>query len=249
MAKNIQKFVAGEYVFHEGDMGREMFIIQEGAVEVLKGLADGEVLLAILGKSDFFGEMALFGNRKRSASIKAKTDCTLLVIEEKTLKKQFSQLPEWFSAMFQVLVNRIRQMDAKIVSQFKLGIEFSILQILYLLIDNEGEKRNDGSVKLSVETAIARMQSILGLSPDMTKQKLREFEFIKLLMFEENKGYIEITDWLGFQQFIQFVYALNEIEKSSQIYEKLPGVPREKIAQFIKLHHVVTRGKESSLTI
>ena len=60
----------GEVIFHQGDPGDEMHIIQSGAVEV-SSMRDGcKVVLTILEKEDFFGEMALIAGEPRSASAK-----------------------------------------------------------------------------------------------------------------------------------------------------------------------------------
>ena len=60
--QQIKKYEPGEYIFREGDTGSEVYIIQSGTVEVVKGLEDSEVVLAALKKGEFFGEMALFGD-------------------------------------------------------------------------------------------------------------------------------------------------------------------------------------------
>ena len=49
----------GEYVFREGDLGTEMFIVHEGQVEITKRIGGEEKQLALLEKGDFFGEMSL----------------------------------------------------------------------------------------------------------------------------------------------------------------------------------------------
>ena len=49
----------GEYVFREGDLGTEMYIINEGKVEILNQVGDEEQILAVLEKGDFFGEMSV----------------------------------------------------------------------------------------------------------------------------------------------------------------------------------------------
>lgn len=87
---NAKKYGPGEYIFREGDTGSEVYIIQSGTVEVIKDLEDAEVILATLKKGDFFGEMALFGDNKRSASIRAKTPTALVIISEPVFRTQFN---------------------------------------------------------------------------------------------------------------------------------------------------------------
>ncbi|OYV91090.1 MAG: hypothetical protein B7Z68_10995 [Acidobacteria bacterium 21-70-11] len=55
----LARFPAGSVIFREGDLGREMFIIQKGHVRISLSVGDHEQEVAVLEKGDFFGEMAL----------------------------------------------------------------------------------------------------------------------------------------------------------------------------------------------
>ena len=61
-------FPAGAVVFEEGDPGSRMYVIQSGAVRVLKRVGAREIELARLGAGEAFGEMALLEGRPRSAT-------------------------------------------------------------------------------------------------------------------------------------------------------------------------------------
>ena len=63
----------GEYVFQEGELGTEMFIIQEGQVEICQAVGSQDRPLAMLEKGDFFGEMSILEDLPRNASARAAT--------------------------------------------------------------------------------------------------------------------------------------------------------------------------------
>jgi CRP/FNR family transcriptional regulator, cyclic AMP receptor protein len=69
-------YVTGEQIFHQGDPGIGMYIIQHGVVSIVQ-MPDNHVL-AELTVGDFFGEIALLNETPRSASAIALTECTLL---------------------------------------------------------------------------------------------------------------------------------------------------------------------------
>jgi len=75
---------AGEYIFQEGDLGTEMYIINEGKVEILNVVGDDEQVLAVLEKGDFFGEMSVLEDLPRAASARALTDIRILQINGST---------------------------------------------------------------------------------------------------------------------------------------------------------------------
>lgn len=75
----------GDYVFEVGDEGKEMYFIVKGDLKVLS--KEGK-LLTVLSDGDFFGEVALFKNEPRNASIQAVGYCDLYILE----KKEFDQV-------------------------------------------------------------------------------------------------------------------------------------------------------------
>ena len=94
-------FPAGEIIIEEGQKGNSLFILKKGVVDILKSITlkvgdsivrDKGRRLARLQAEDgvFFGEMAFMGEEERSATVKAVTDCVVLVVE----KEQFEKLVE-----------------------------------------------------------------------------------------------------------------------------------------------------------
>jgi len=77
---------ADDYVIHEGHAGKSMFLIARGVIRVLKGKGEDEVVLASLLPGDFFGEMALLHDEKRSASCRAVTPCALYELTREDIK-------------------------------------------------------------------------------------------------------------------------------------------------------------------
>lgn len=83
LAKNlpVEQISVGQRVVSEGDPAREMFVVIGGELEVLKRTAlGGEVRVAMLGPSDWFGEMAIVDVQPRSASVRCLAPSVLLRI-------------------------------------------------------------------------------------------------------------------------------------------------------------------------
>lgn len=93
-------FHAGEVIIEEGELSREIYLILEGQVEVIKSLTnDKTTTLTVLRENNYFGEMALLNEHARSATIKAIKPVTLLKISagflhqlDKTEKSTFGSL-------------------------------------------------------------------------------------------------------------------------------------------------------------
>jgi CRP-like cAMP-binding protein len=102
---------AGDFVFREGDLGTEMYIVHEGQVEILSRVGEEDRLIAVLEKGDFFGEMALLEDRPRAGSVRALTDCKLLQINGTTFDQMLRDNPEIAVRMMRKLSRRLRETD------------------------------------------------------------------------------------------------------------------------------------------
>jgi len=107
---------AGEYVFREGELGTEMYIINEGKVEILNQVGDEEQILAVLEKGDFFGEMSVLEDLPRAASARAATDIRLLQINGSTFDQLLQGNPEIAVRMMRKLSRRLRETDEMLKS-------------------------------------------------------------------------------------------------------------------------------------
>jgi CRP-like cAMP-binding protein len=74
----IQRMRAGQFVFREGDPGGAWYVLHDGQVEVLKDTGLDLRTLATLGPRACFGEMSILDGSRRSATVRALTDGTLL---------------------------------------------------------------------------------------------------------------------------------------------------------------------------
>jgi CPA1 family monovalent cation:H+ antiporter len=96
--------VPDEVIIKKGDRGTEMFLISSGAVEVV--LPDQRVRL---GSGEFFGEMALLGNRVRQADVVALGYCRALVLSAAELQRFLSEYPAAKAEIDRVAAARQRE--------------------------------------------------------------------------------------------------------------------------------------------
>ncbi|KAI9094618.1 cyclic nucleotide-binding-like protein [Phlyctochytrium arcticum] len=86
---------AGQPIITKGDMGAEIFFIEEGQADVMTQLPDGaEVPLATLNASQFFGELGVLFDNPRSATVQARTDCRLLVLTKQKIDEVLQNFPD-----------------------------------------------------------------------------------------------------------------------------------------------------------
>lgn len=88
------KLQAGEYVFHAGDEGNEMFVIISGSVRVETVIGGSRQVLARFTTGQIFGEIAFVTKTLRTADIIAAEELEVLEISESFLQDLIVKLPQ-----------------------------------------------------------------------------------------------------------------------------------------------------------
>lgn len=108
---------AGEKLFSEGDYGDDAYVVMSGVLEITKRSANREILVAVRNRGDVIGEMAplestLLAPAPRSATVRARTDSRLLVIQKESLDEVLDNSPKGSRSMFGVLLRRWRETES-----------------------------------------------------------------------------------------------------------------------------------------
>jgi uncharacterized membrane protein len=106
-------FKAGQLIFNQGDAAGQMYIIGDGHVNIhLPGEGSMRVSLKDIAKGEYFGELALFDDKPRSASALATTDAMLLELTRETLSSYLERRPRAAMAILRTMSERIRETNA-----------------------------------------------------------------------------------------------------------------------------------------
>ena len=105
----------GEVIIRQGEAGDCMYEIQGGKVEVIQDKGGKEICLAVLGKGDFFGEMAIFEHDVRSATVRALGEVRALTIDKRTFLRRITEDPSLAFRIVERMSHRIREMNNKLV--------------------------------------------------------------------------------------------------------------------------------------
>jgi CRP/FNR family transcriptional regulator, cyclic AMP receptor protein len=118
----------GEVLFRAGDPGQEVFLIRAGNI-VVSSPVQGRVeqVLNQLGPGDFFGEMSLFDEEPRSATVQAATDVLLLSLSRQSLLQFIDSNPRAAAALLyqvvRVLSSRLRASTELVAEVTRWGLE------------------------------------------------------------------------------------------------------------------------------
>jgi len=107
-------YQSGEVIVRQGEVGNCMYVIQSGKAEVVEEMDGQAVALAVLGESDFFGEMALFEDQVRSATVRALGTVRVLTVDKKILLRRIQQDPALAFRILEHMCSRIRKLDCEL---------------------------------------------------------------------------------------------------------------------------------------
>lgn len=116
------RYPAEAVIFSEGQRGNELFIVVDGQVRISRHLPGmGEEALAILGRGEIFGEMALIDDEPRSADARAHLQpCTVFVVDRQRLEEVLEMDPDaacqFLNLMCHILCRRLRAMNDRLVA-------------------------------------------------------------------------------------------------------------------------------------
>ena len=171
----------GKMILLEESEGETFFIILSGVVKVTRLSDDGrEVILAILGESDFFGEMSLLDGEGRSANIVANEKSEVVTLSRRDFLDCLQKYPKIAIALLEELAVRLRKSDQHIESLSLSDSEQRIGITLIRLAEELGTiKKGDVNVKnLPYQQDLANMA---GTSRETVSRTLKLLESKNLL--------------------------------------------------------------------
>ncbi len=163
----------GETLFHQGDPGDALYIIESGQLKVCThGTDNQEIVLNIMGTGDRFGELALLDGQPRVATIVALTDCELLALDRAPFIGYVWQRPEMAIRMLAHVSNQLRQ---RVVMHETLDTRDSVSRLAQVVLFLA---ERDGSVEPGVVTSTLnkkQMAEAIGTSEEWVTRMLAEW--------------------------------------------------------------------------
>ena len=171
-------------IFFEQDEGDTLFVINRGRVKVAKISDEGkEIILAILGANEFFGDMSLLDGEPRSATVIALEETEVSTIRRNAFTMLVKENPQIAVDLLGILSQRIRDANRKIGNLALLDVYGRLARMLLDFANAEGRDVGDGRIAFRRPThqAIANM---IGTSRETVTRTLGDLH---------RRGYIELS--------------------------------------------------------
>ena len=180
----------------EEDRGDTLYIIESGSVKITRLDEEGrEVILAILGSAEFFGEMALLDGQGRSANVMALEDAVLFTLHRRDFLDVLERFPSISIQLLREMTSRLRKSDQQIKSLSLSDAEHRIGIALHRFAEDMGIFRMGQVIikRLPYQQDIANMA---GTSRETVSRMLKNLE--KKGLVEREGRRLVIRDYAGF---------------------------------------------------
>jgi CRP-like cAMP-binding protein len=172
---------AGRVVFRKGDPGNGCYLILGGAVKVTLPTAPGqEVLIAILGKGDIVGEMALLDRQPRSATVTAVKPCELCYISSAAFDRLAQTDIEVHRQLLRVMTARLRASN-EAHGLHHMPLRVRLAQTFLRLAHAFGEPLSEGRILIRQKISQMELGHMVGAARENINRQVGEWRTGRLL--------------------------------------------------------------------
>lgn len=182
----------GEIIFHRGDFGSTLHIIETGNVKISITSEDGgEVVLTYLGHSDFFGEFAVLDEKPRSATATAVEATQTWALERADLLEFLKWYPQVAIRILAVVTQRLRDLNSRLEEIVSSDPSARLANTLLKLVRTHGCETPQGW-EISLSLTQSELAGMAGISKVTIGRLLRQFQAIGMIK-TENRRYTICT--------------------------------------------------------
>jgi CRP-like cAMP-binding protein len=148
-------FAAGEVVFREGDESDTCYVVRSGHARATREHQDGRsITLARFGPGDIFGELAMFDNEKRSATVEALEPTEAIAILGGDMRRLLREHPDIAVKLIAAIARRLRETNERLARQSFQTVQSRVAAVLAQLVEAaRAEGAPDGDVLITVTQA------------------------------------------------------------------------------------------------
>jgi CRP/FNR family transcriptional regulator, cyclic AMP receptor protein len=171
-----REFEPGQVVFREGDSSDTCYIVREGRARAVRAHTDGRTItLASFGPGDIFGELAMFEDELRSATVEAIERTTAIAVLGPDMRRLMSEHPDVSTKLVIALGRRLRETNERLARQSFQTVQSRMAAVLGEIVEQlqaEGAAERD----VLVTATQAELAQLAGSSRESASRFLAVLE-------------------------------------------------------------------------
>lgn len=171
-----RNFRAGEVVFREGDGGDTCYIVRSGLARAIRQHPDGRsITLSHFGAGDIFGELAMFDEEPRSATVDVIEDLEVVAIPGRDMQRLMREYPEIGVKLTAALAQRLRATNERLARQSFQTVQSRVAAVLAQMVGAaRGASGGDSDVVITLTQA--ELAKLAGSSRESASRFLATLE-------------------------------------------------------------------------
>ena len=169
-----EHYAAGRLIFSKGSLGRSMMAVLRGSIKISAPSAAGrEIVLAVIGPGEVFGEIALLDGGERTADATALTECDLLVFDHRDFMPFLERRADLCLLLLRMMCRRLRQTNEHVEGAFFEKLDHRLARALLRLACAGDETTSAGRcVRISQQ----ELASMVGATRERVNKQLHVWQ-------------------------------------------------------------------------
>ncbi len=195
-----RSFQPGEAVFREGDSSDTCYVVREGHARAVRSHGDGRTItLATFGPGDFFGELAMFEDERRSATVEAIEPTSVIGVLGPDMRRLMDERPQIAARLAIALGRRLRETNERLSRQSFQTVQSRVAVVLSELVAQEIAAGSEGANVL-VRATQADLAQLAGSSRESASRFLAVLE--RAGVISQGRGRLVVHDPKALQQYV-----------------------------------------------
>jgi CRP-like cAMP-binding protein len=187
-----REFAAGHVVFREGDASDTCYIVHRGRARAVREHRDGRsITLANFGPGDIFGELALFEDERRSATVEAVQDTAAVALLGADMRRLMAEHPEITMKLVIALGRRLRDTNERLTRQSFQTVQSRVAGVLTQMVE-QARAQGAGEREVLVTATQADLAQLAGSSRESASRFLAVLE--RAGVITQGRGHLTVHD-------------------------------------------------------
>jgi CRP/FNR family transcriptional regulator, cyclic AMP receptor protein len=196
-----RRFEAGHVVFREGDASDTCYVVRRGRARALRRHGDGRTItLARFGPGDIFGELAMFEDERRSATVEAIEPTEVVAVLGPDMRALMGRHPDICQRLVIALAQRLRESNERLSRQSFQTVQSRVAVVLGELVAQQLDGGAPPREGVLVVTTQAELAQLAGSSRESASRFLAVLE--RAGVISQGRGRLVVHDAQALKQYV-----------------------------------------------
>ncbi len=195
-----RSFQSGEVVFREGDRSDTCYVVRSGRARAVRAHSDGRsITLANFGPGDIFGELAMFDDERRSATVETLDDTDVIAILGRDMRRLLREHPDIAVKLIAALGRRLRETNERLARQSFQTVQSRVASVLVQLAA-AARAAGAGDHEILITATQSDLAQLAGSSRESASRFLAVLERAGIIV--QGRGKLTVHDPAALERYV-----------------------------------------------